>query len=38
MDKGRLENDLFAFELRPELARAAKRYLTKCGFIGPRKK
>lgn len=37
MDKGRYENSEFVFELRPELARAAKRYLTKCGFVGPRK-
>ena len=37
MDKGRLENELFSFELRPELARAAKRYLAQCGFVGPNK-
>lgn len=36
MDKGRFENDLFAFELRPELARAAARYLRQTGFVGPR--
>lgn len=35
MDKGRMENGLFVFELRPELARAAKKYLHNCGFVGP---
>lgn len=37
MDKGVMKNDLFEFELRPELARAATRYLHQCGFVGPRR-